>query len=314
MADAGAGLVIVAPARTAPQLCETATAAGCPVALSGTPHEVAAWCEAGGNATGWLIDAAYGEDDELLARLAADTGTPLLVCDEALPTATAERELWLRRLRHKLEEMAGLIATPADSAAAAPAAVWVLAASTGGPAAVSEFLAGLEPGLPIALVYAQHIEANFDRFLAAGLERHRHYGVDLCGAGQQLLPGRILVIPADRQVRFLPFHRVARSSEPWEGPFQPAIDQVVAQLARLYGSRCGVIIFSGLCDDGALGCRILHGKGGMIWVQSPASCVSAAMPEAALATGMVSLAGRPAELAAALNQRYGMPPLSSACR
>jgi chemosensory pili system protein ChpB (putative protein-glutamate methylesterase) len=218
--------------------------------------------------------------------------------------------VWCRRLLAKLEELAASV--DAEPPALAPAAVWVLAASTGGPAAVNRFLDALAPALPLALVYAQHIDAGFDRGLGAALAR-RGFDASVAGAGEQRLrPGSVLVVPADRQLRFLPFHRVLATARPWRGAYRPAIDQVIAELARLYRQRCGAIIFSGLCDDGATGCRLLQASGGEAWVQSPDSCLCPAMPNAALATGAISFQGAPEQLAEALNRRYARPKLSAA--
>lgn len=258
----------------------------------------------------WLLDtsdssagAAPAIDDDLLEQIMQASSAPLLVSDEAPPPAhDGQLAAWQRRLLGKLEELvAGAHTGPTVGA---PQAVWVLAASTGGPAAVGEFMAALRPGLPIALVYAQHIEANFDRVLGAALEQHRHFVVNLGRGAQRLQAGTLLVVPADRQLRFLPFHRVLETTAPWSGPYQPVCDQVIAQLARQYRRDCGVIVFSGLCDDGALGCRIAQSQGSEVWVQSPASCACPEMPLAALATGAVGREGSPRELAEALNNRY----------
>jgi chemosensory pili system protein ChpB (putative protein-glutamate methylesterase) len=154
------------------------------------------------------------------------------------------------------------------------------------------------------LVYAQHIEAGFDRVLLSALERHRHYPPTLGRGEQYLRSGCVLVVPADQQLRFLPFHRVLETRKAWEGQYQPVIDQVVGDVARLYPQCCGVIVFSGLCNDGALGSRVVQASGGEVWVQTPASCVSPDMPNAALATGAVSRQGTPTELAQALSSRY----------
>lgn len=253
-----------------------------------------------------LIDTADGPvsaTDDLLDQIVQASSAPLLVSDEAPPPLhDSQAAAWQRRLLGKLEELvAGAHTEPAG---AAPQAVWVLAASTGGPAAVAEFMAALRPGLPIALVYAQHIETNFERVLGAALAQHRHYAVNLGRGAQQLRSGTLLVVPADRQLRFLPFHRVLETAAPWSGPYQPVCDQVIAQLARQYRRDCGVIVFSGLCDDGALGCRIAQSQGSAVWVQSPATCGCPEMPLAALATGAVEREGSPRELAEALNNRY----------
>ena len=48
-------------------------------------------------------------------------------------------------------------------------------------------------GLPIALIYAQHIDIGFDRVLTGVLERHGHYDSALVYGEQRLRPGGILV-------------------------------------------------------------------------------------------------------------------------
>jgi chemosensory pili system protein ChpB (putative protein-glutamate methylesterase) len=247
----------------------------------------------------WLLDSREADSDDLLAALIEHSDAPFLVNDQAAPLA---QPLALARWRHqlldKVDEMAAALAASSE-AGLAPAQVWVLAASTGGPAAVRDFLAALPAGLPLALVYVQHIDSGFDATLLQGLARS-HYPARLCRGEQRLQRGRLLLVPADRQLRFLPQHRVMETRRPWDGRYRPAIDAVVAPLARLYQNRCGVIIFSGLGDDGAIGCRLARASGARVWVQAPVSCISPAMPEAALATGAVSFTGSPLDLASAL--------------
>jgi chemosensory pili system protein ChpB (putative protein-glutamate methylesterase) len=253
----------------------------------------------------WVVDGADTDVDELLDQLVSLSDAPFLITEEAPPLQqSVAYDIWRRRLLDKIDELTASLGAAPWSERQVPVAVWVLAASTGGPEAVSRFLAALTPGLPIAMVYAQHIEANFDRVLAGALERHKNYAITMGRGEQHLRPGSLLVVPADRQLRFLPFHRVVETRKRWEGRYQPAIDQVIAELGRIYQQRCGVIIFSGLCDDGALGCRVLQARGGEIWVQSPECCVSPDMPNAALATGSVSRQGTPEQLARALSSRY----------
>jgi chemosensory pili system protein ChpB (putative protein-glutamate methylesterase) len=55
-------------------------------------------------------------------------------------------------------------------------------------------------------------------------------------------------------------------------------------------------------SDGAIACRLIKQKGGRVWVQSPASCISPSMPEAALATGCVDYQGSAEGLARHLTQ------------
>lgn len=286
-------------------LSKTLTAAGYALACCVPPSQLSAVLEGTAVPEAWLLDASTTDNDDLL-MLIAEGDTPFLILEEEPPAEQpAELAIWQRRLLDKVEELVGSIGRR-RLREPAPAAIWVLGASTGGPEAVNEFLHALAPDLPISLVYAQHIEAPFDAVLTASLaRRHPHYMAILCEGEQLLRRGQLLVVPVGGQVRFLPFHRVVASRHPWKGQFQPAIDQVVAELARLYQTRCGTIIFSGLCDDGAFGCRRLRAQGGQVWVQTPSSCVSPDMPNAALATGTVSRQGTPTELAQALNRQYG---------
>ncbi|HUH36758.1 MAG TPA: chemotaxis response regulator protein-glutamate methylesterase [Spongiibacteraceae bacterium] len=255
----------------------------------------------------WLIDLWGAGDEARVARILEASDAPLMF-NEGMPGNTDPFAIatWQRRLVDKTEELLG---DPRQwqAGAQAVADVWVLAASIGGPEAVSRFLNALPAGLPLTLVYAQHIDPQFDALLADKVARKQHYPLQLCRGARQLSPGQVLVVPADHQLRFLPFDRVIETRKAWPGRYQPAIDQVIAELARLYRQRCRVIVFTGMCDDGAIGARVVQACGGEVWVQSPDSCVSPQMVEAALATGAVSRQGSPEELAAALTMLYPSP-------
>lgn len=261
----------------------------------------------------WLLDESDADDlDQLFALIAERSDTPFLINDVEPPLAdpTALRG-WRERLLDKVDEAVAAHVAP-TSEHVPPSMVWILAASTGGPEAIREFLTVLPRDLSIALVYAQHIVDGFDEALAQSLQKQFGWTTRICRGEQRLAAGELVVIPSDRQVRFLPFHRVLEGRQPWSGRYRPAIDSVVAQLARMYQNRCGVIVFSGLCDDGALGCRMAQVSGADVWVQSPASCISPEMPLAVLATGSATFQGTPAELAEALGRRCRRPAAASA--
>src|SRR5690606_26764252 len=222
-----------------------------------------------GRPDAWLLDASDPHIEELLAEIVTHCDAPFLISDEQPPTQAYAFAEWRRRMLDKLEELVASVDAEPQHDHLPPQAVWVLAASTGGPEAVGEFLAALTPGLPVAFVYAQHIDPGFDRTRLEALQRHRHYPPQLCRGEQYLRSSGLLLMPADQQVRFLPFHRVLETRRPWEGQYHPAIDQVIGDVARLYPQRCGVIVFSGTCDDGALGCRRVQAWGGGMRVPSP---------------------------------------------
>jgi chemosensory pili system protein ChpB (putative protein-glutamate methylesterase) len=264
----------------------------------------------------WLLDM---EEDlqRALGILVESCDLPLLVNDEVPPVQEIDaHEYWRRRLLEKLEEVA--IAARLDDSelgsgtqstthstrelnhGVAANNVWVLAASCGGPEAVKAFLQHLPSGLPFAMVYGQHIETNFDNLLASAVGKDHSYSIKLVKGEQILQHGEIAVVPVDRQLKFLSRGRVVETRKPWGGAYQPSLDQVISELSRVYRERLGVIIFSGLCNDGEIGCRVAKACGAKVWVQEPESCQSPDMVNAALSTGCVSYQGTPEELAAAL--------------
>ncbi len=252
----------------------------------------------------WLIDVCEDHIDDVIHQVVEFSGAPFLMNDEIPPIADYDaHQQWRRRLIQKMAEVAIPVigdTVPVVSPKELPDSIWVLAASLGGPDAVKRFISHLPPGLPIAMIYAQHIEQNFDGHLVQTVGRDQAYVLRLIKGEYQLAPGEVGIVPVDHQLRFLPHGRVVELREQWQGPYQPAIDQVIAELARQYRDKLGVIVFSGMCNDGELGCRVAKACGSKVWAQSPESCASAAMVEAALSTGAVSYQGSPEELAESL--------------
>lgn len=259
----------------------------------------------------WLVDLAGAGDQCMLEVLMDNSDLQVLVIDDIPPVQEqSAHEIWQRQLIAKLEvvvlrreaEQSDLSKSTTDRPVAVDN-IWVLGASLGGPEAVKRFVNALPAGLQVAMVYAQHIETNFDKVLTNAMGTKHAYPMQVVDNNACLEPGRIVVVPPDKQLRFLPHGQIVATRKPWIGVYQPAIDQVIADLARIYRQRLGVIIFSGLCNDGEIGCRVAKACGATVWVQCPSSCRSADMVEAALSTGCVSFQGTPEQLAHALTER-----------
>lgn len=251
----------------------------------------------------WLIDTS-SIPAEVVERVVEGSDAPLLANDD-IPTASHHSHFrrWQKRLLNKLQLM--VLPEETEEPALKTTAngfekVWVLAASLGGPEAVQRFLERLAPDLPIAMVYAQHIESPSNTKLPKILKRNTPYVIERVTGKQLLAAGKVTVIPVEQQVQFLDHGEVVVTDGVWQGSFQPAVDQVIAELARIYRDRLGVIIFSGLCDDGVAGCRVAKACGATLWAQSPESCIGVDMPQAAINTGFVSKQGSPEQLADAL--------------
>lgn len=176
--------------------------------------------------------------------------------------------------------------------------VWVLAASAGGPEAVIKFINMLPNDLPgVAFIYVQHIDAKMALSLRQSLSRHTTWPVLYTTQPHVIYEKCFYMVAPDQQLDLDRSGLLNPVSLPWSGPYSPSIDAVVTKVALCYRKDSGVIIFSGMRDDGAKACRMMKGSGGKVWVQTPESCTVDSMPVEALKTECVSYIGTPELLA-----------------
>jgi len=251
----------------------------------------------------WVVDVNDPEETDHL-RLAAmellddwlvQTPVPVIVNDAPeMKQNSPDYNDWVRRMLQRLERLSGDVNLQAADGASE---VWVLAASTGGPAAVKDFIRQLPAQLNVAFVYVQHIDKGQAETLVKMMSSAGHYPVTIAKQGSVLTNNTITLVTAERSIHIHDNGTLVVNKSPWSGYYAPSIDQVTANIARVYRQRSGIIIFSGMGDDGAASCRLIKQQGGKVWVQTPEQSTIASMPDAALSTGTVSFMGSPQELA-----------------
>lgn len=176
--------------------------------------------------------------------------------------------------------------------------VWVLGASIGGPEAVREFLAELPAGSPALFLLAQHMGAEFMDIMAQQLVRSTALTVRTPSHGERVAHGDIVVVPTNHRLRV--DREGVITLEPSVDaslPHSPSIDQVLRDVADRFGSKSGVIVFSGMAEDAAEGSIHMAAKGGKVYVQDPETCVISSMVDGVIDTGVVSFTGSPKALA-----------------
>lgn len=224
-----------------------------------------------------------------------------------IAAADADYMAWKQSLRQRIDNAPRVVGDSGRPAARAER-VWLLAASTGGPDAVERFLAATIPAPRLALLYVQHLTAShFPQLVRRLATRAGRWHVQIANTGNYLLEGTLSVVSPDHKLRIHRDRGVRLLPSPWPGPYRPSADQVAESLALAYRESAGMIVFSGMGDDGALGSEHIREHGGEIWVQHPERCIASAMPEAVLARGEVDYSGDVAALARRFNYRYGTP-------
>lgn len=217
----------------------------------------------------------------------------------ALPTnvSSANSSLYISQQRRLTNEAPLLHMEPASE-------IWVLAASLGGPSAVKSFLDLIPQNIKASFLYAQHIDAHFSHVLTQVLGRHSKLNLLALENSYPLYDGEVRVIPVDHEVKFNS-ERVQIKENAWQGPYGPSIDHLLKNAVETFGSRCNLMVFSGMGNDSAMMAPAMQKIGCQIWTQSPETCASSSMPQTIIDMECSNFTSTPEGLAEALIKRVG---------
>ncbi len=171
---------------------------------------------------------------------------------------------------------------PLPRPAAQNGGVVVFGASTGGPKALGELLTQLPADFSTPCVIVQHLPSAFTAPFAAQLGRHTRLIVREAAPGDRLEPGRALVAPGALHLLLRSDGSVELQKATDRDVYRPSIDMTMISAAESYGALAVGVLLTGMGNDGAEGVKRIRGAGGEVYIQEPASCVVASMPERAI--------------------------------
>ncbi len=169
-----------------------------------------------------------------------------------------------------------------------PIEIIAIGISTGGPNALREVFAKLEPDMNVPVVVVQHMPAGFTEEFAKSLDRICPLDVKEAVEGDLVKPGRILIAPGNRHIAVekKPLATIVHllDSEPVNG-HRPSADVLFESVAQHYGNRALAVIMTGMGRDGAQKIGSVYREGGITLGQDEASCVVYGMPRVAYENG-----------------------------
>lgn len=158
----------------------------------------------------------------------------------------------------------------------------VIGASTGGPKALAQVLAGLPPDLKAAVVIVQHVDSSFAGSLATWLNTQTRLNVELAGPESEPRPGLVLVAGGEQHLVMNEHLGLEYRDEPQETPNRPSVDVFFNSVARHWPGKSSAVLLTGMGRDGAQGLLALKKKGWLTIAQDEASCAVFGMPKAAI--------------------------------
>lgn len=179
--------------------------------------------------------------------------------------------------------------------------VILLGASTGGPAAINEFLAGAKPFLGrLPMVIAQHMPGLFTAVFADHLVRVTGMVVREAVHGERVRPGVIYVAPGGHHTLLTNREGQARLVINDDAPVRfsrPSIDCLLETGAAVFGARAWCVLLTGMGQDGLIGAQAIAAAGGQIFAQDEKSSVVWGMPGAVVRAGIAHAVAAPHDLA-----------------
>jgi two-component system chemotaxis response regulator CheB len=181
---------------------------------------------------------------------------------------------------------------PAEGPRLAPRHLVAIAASTGGPSALSELFGQLSGKGSYAVLVAQHMPERFTRTFAERLDRKSLFRVSEAIDGDVVSASTGFVCPGRQCMEIDSVAggqlRIRLGPQGADDRYAPSGNRLLISAARAMRSRTIGVILTGMGDDGVEGARAILEAGGIVIAESEETAVIYGMPGSAVRAGFVT--------------------------
>jgi len=212
--------------------------------------------------------------------------------------------------RSKISGAAGAPGAPAIISGAAFAAqnngkfpMVAVAASTGGPAAVTRVVGSLPKDVPAAIFLVLHMPAAFTKQFTLQLAEISALPVKEAEHNELAQPGTIYVCPGSHHLRLSSTGKIALDPGARIDGYRPCADVAFETMAAYARSLAVGVVLTGMGGDSAKGAKAIKFAGGYVIAQDEASSVIFGMPAEAIKLGIVDEVTSLDEIPGAIERR-----------
>jgi two-component system chemotaxis response regulator CheB len=163
----------------------------------------------------------------------------------------------------------------------------VIAASTGGPAAVMRVVSGLPKDLPAAIFLVLHMPGNFTKQFAVQLSELGGLPIKEAENNELPKPGEIYLCPGSHHLRVSSGGKLVLDSGARIDGYRPSADAALESIAAYARTLTIGVVLTGMGGDAAKGVKAVKAAGGTVFAQDEATSMIFGMPAEAIKTGVV---------------------------
>jgi two-component system chemotaxis response regulator CheB len=163
----------------------------------------------------------------------------------------------------------------------------VVAASTGGPAAVTRVVSGLPKDLPAAIFLVLHMPAEFTKQFAVQLSEIGGPPIKQAENSEAPKPGTIYLCPGSHHLRLSSGGKIVLDSGARIDGYRPSADAALESIAAYARTQTIAVVLTGMGGDAAKGVKAVKSAGGTVFAQDEATSMIFGMPAEAIKTGAV---------------------------
>jgi two-component system chemotaxis response regulator CheB len=164
----------------------------------------------------------------------------------------------------------------------------VIAASTGGPAAVMRVVAGLPKEFPAAVFLVLHMPPAFTHQFTMQLAEIASIPVKEAESNEAAKPGMIYMCPGSHHLRLSSTGKIALDPGPRIDGYRPCADVAFESIGAYARSLTVGVVLTGMGSDSAKGVKAVKAAGGYVIAQDEATSTIFGMPAEAIKTGTVN--------------------------
>jgi two-component system, chemotaxis family, protein-glutamate methylesterase/glutaminase len=161
-----------------------------------------------------------------------------------------------------------------------------IAASTGGPQAITKVLKALPADVPPILI-VQHMPKLITKHFAEGLNEACRFSVKEAQEGDRVQEALALIAPGGFHMAVTKEARIHLTLDPPVNFVRPSADVLMVSAAQAFGAKNVGVVLTGMGSDGANGLRAIKERGGFTIAQDEKTSVVFGMPKVAAQTGCV---------------------------